>query len=70
MLEIIDFEEENNKFNKIIMRLKEDLKGIQLEDNSMDLMQKSDLIEQFLDSYLDQDKTVQLVSMLFRSFLE
>jgi hypothetical protein len=33
LLEIIEFEEENNKFKEIIMTLKEDLKSIQLNDN-------------------------------------
>jgi hypothetical protein len=33
------------------MKLKKDLKGIQLSDNTLDALQKSDLIEQFLDDY-------------------
>jgi hypothetical protein len=33
LLEIIEFEEENNKFKDIIMTLKEDLKSIQLNEN-------------------------------------
>jgi hypothetical protein len=47
------------------MTLKEDLKGIQLSDNSLNAIQKSDLIEQFLEEYLTQEKTLNLVTMLF-----
>ena len=49
------------------MKLKEDLKGIQLSDNSLDAMQKSDLIEQFLNNYLTEEKSLALVSMLFKT---
>ena len=45
--------------------LKEDLKGIHLSDYSLDAIQKSDLIEQFLEDYLTQEKTLNLVTMLF-----
>ena len=47
------------------MTLKEDLKSIQLSDNSLDAIQKSNLIEQFLEDYLTQEKTLNLVTMLF-----
>ena len=50
------------------MKLKEDLKGIQLSDNKLDALQKSDLIEQFLDDYLIQENSVSLVSMMFASY--
>ena len=51
------------------MKLKEDLKGIQLSDNALDALQKSDFIEQFLDDYLTQEKTVNIVSLLFSTSL-
>ena len=51
------------------MKLKEDLKGIQLSNNTLDALQKSDLIEKFLDDYLNQEKSVNIVSMLFSTSL-
>ena len=74
MLEILEFEDEilnenNKKFAEIIMKLKEDLKGIQLSDNTLDAMQKSDLIEQFLNDYLTQETSLALVYMLFKTEL-
>ena len=50
------------------MKLKGDLKGIQLSDNALDAMQKSDFIEQFLDDYLNQEKSVNIVSLLFKTY--
>ena len=51
------------------MKLKEDLKGIQLSDNTLDAMKKSDLIEQFLNDYLTQETSLALVYMLFKTEL-
>ena len=50
------------------MKLKEDLKGIQLSENTLDALQKSDLIEQFLDDYINQEKSVNIVSLLFKTY--
>ena len=50
--------------------MKKDWKGIQPFYNSLDAMQKSELIEDILNKYQDQDKAVTLVSMLIRSYLE
>ena len=49
------------------MKLKEDLKGIQLSD-TLDALQKSDFIEKFLDDYLTQEKSVNIVCMLFKNY--
>jgi hypothetical protein len=50
------------------MKLKKDLKGIQLSDNTLNALQKSDLIEQFLDDYITQEKSVNIVSLLFKTY--
>ena len=50
------------------MKLKEDLKVIQLSNNKLDALEKSDLIEQFLNDYLTQENSVSLVSMMFASY--
>ena len=54
----------------MIITIKKDLNGIQPRYNSLNAMQKSVLIEQILNDYLDQDKAVTLVSMLIRSYLK
>jgi hypothetical protein len=49
------------------MKLKEDLNGIQ-HSVTLDALQKSDFIEKFLDDYLAQEKSVNIVCMLLKTY--